>query len=190
MSNSTMTFMEPTLRKTVLLCLTKRTMFHGYHTNVLKHGDAGPVHSFSVSECFMTNTNDDELTEAEIKQMEADDQAIQTILLGLPEDIYAVVDSCETAQEIWFTSTDGESIESYYHRNSDKVVTMLEGWGHLARTAQSDQGEGCSFNLSYLVAIALKGRSSNPYKLKRLIYGCCSGSDEIEEKSIQTDFDG
>nr|GFB52796.1 hypothetical protein [Tanacetum cinerariifolium] len=32
----------------------------------------------------------------------ADDQAIQTILLGLPEDIYAAVDCCETAQEIWF----------------------------------------------------------------------------------------
>ncbi|GJX76305.1 retrovirus-related pol polyprotein from transposon TNT 1-94 [Tanacetum coccineum] len=48
----------------------------------------------------------------------ADDQAIQTILLDLPEDIYAAVDSCETAQEIWFTSTDGESIESYYHRFS------------------------------------------------------------------------
>ncbi|GJZ97945.1 retrovirus-related pol polyprotein from transposon TNT 1-94 [Tanacetum coccineum] len=30
-----------------------------------------------------------------------DNQAIQTILLGLPEDIYAAVDSCETAQEIW-----------------------------------------------------------------------------------------
>ncbi|GKD78836.1 hypothetical protein Tco_1341457, partial [Tanacetum coccineum] len=69
-----------------------------------------------------------------------------TILLGLPEDIYAIVDSCETAQEIWlrvqqmmkgsvigiqekkaklfnewerFTSTDGESIESYYHRFSN-----------------------------------------------------------------------
>nr|GFB11848.1 hypothetical protein [Tanacetum cinerariifolium] len=66
-----------------------------------------------------------------------------TILLGLPEDIYAAVDSCETAQEIWlrvqqmmkgfdiriqekkaklfnewerFTSNEGESIESYYHR--------------------------------------------------------------------------
>nr|GEU87862.1 hypothetical protein [Tanacetum cinerariifolium] len=79
----------------------------------------------------------------EIEEIEADDQAIQTILLGLPEDIYAVVDSCETAQEIWlrvqqmmkgsdigiqekkaklfnewerFTSNDGESIESYYHR--------------------------------------------------------------------------
>nr|GEV45020.1 retrovirus-related Pol polyprotein from transposon TNT 1-94 [Tanacetum cinerariifolium] len=75
--------------------------------------------------------------------IEVDDQAIQTILLGLPEDIYAAVDSCESAQEIWlrvqqimkgsdigiqekkaklfnewnrFTSTDGVSIESYYHR--------------------------------------------------------------------------
>nr|GFD20361.1 hypothetical protein [Tanacetum cinerariifolium] len=75
--------------------------------------------------------------------IEADDQAIQTILLGLPEDIYAAVDSYETAQEIWlqvqqimkgsnigiqekkaklfnewerFTSNDEESIGSYYHR--------------------------------------------------------------------------
>nr|GEV38172.1 retrovirus-related Pol polyprotein from transposon TNT 1-94 [Tanacetum cinerariifolium] len=68
---------------------------------------------------------------------------IHTILLGLPEDIYAVVNSYKTAQEIWlrvqqmmkgsdigipekkaklfnewerFTSNEGESIESYYHR--------------------------------------------------------------------------
>nr|GFA04600.1 hypothetical protein [Tanacetum cinerariifolium] len=33
--------------------------------------------------------------------MEADDQAIQTILLGLSEDVYVAIDSCETAQEIW-----------------------------------------------------------------------------------------
>ncbi|GKE10836.1 hypothetical protein Tco_1414387 [Tanacetum coccineum] len=78
-------------------------------------------------------------------EMEADDQAVQTILLGLPEDIYADVDSCKTTQEIWlhvqqmmkgfdigiqekkaklfnewerFTSTEGESIESYYHHFS------------------------------------------------------------------------
>ncbi|GJS58510.1 hypothetical protein Tco_0653294 [Tanacetum coccineum] len=62
--------------------------------------------------------NDEELTEKEVKQMEADDQAIKTILMGFLEDIYAAVDSCETAQEIWFTSTDGVSIESYYHRFS------------------------------------------------------------------------
>nr|GEV46549.1 hypothetical protein [Tanacetum cinerariifolium] len=68
-----------------------------------------------VNKTFHVQT-DDELTEKELKQIEADDQAIQTILLDLPEDIYAAVDSCETAQEIWFTSNEGESIESYYHR--------------------------------------------------------------------------
>ncbi|GKC57060.1 hypothetical protein Tco_1084658 [Tanacetum coccineum] len=103
-----------------------------------------PARTVPVPETFHEQT-DDELTEAKIKQIEADDQAIQTILLGLPEDIYAAVDSCETAQEIWlrvqqmmkgsdigiqekkaklfnewerFTSTNGESIESYYHRFS------------------------------------------------------------------------
>ncbi|GKA31314.1 hypothetical protein Tco_0717619 [Tanacetum coccineum] len=85
---------------------------------------------------------DNELTNKEAKQVEDDDQAIQTILIGLPEDIYAVVDSCNTTQEIWlrveqmmkgfdigvqekqaklfnkwerFKSTERESIESYYH---------------------------------------------------------------------------
>nr|GEV25217.1 hypothetical protein [Tanacetum cinerariifolium] len=49
-----------------------------------------------VNETFHVQT-DDELTEKELKQIEADDQAIHTIFLGLPEDIYAAVDSCETA---------------------------------------------------------------------------------------------
>ncbi|GJV44180.1 hypothetical protein Tco_1428716 [Tanacetum coccineum] len=44
---------------------------------------------------------DDELTKKEAKQIEADDQAIQTILMGLPKDIYAAIDSYDTAQEIW-----------------------------------------------------------------------------------------
>nr|GEW40437.1 hypothetical protein [Tanacetum cinerariifolium] len=103
-------------------------------------GDAN--REVNVTETFHLQT-DDELSDKELKQIEADDQAIQTILLGLPEDIYAAVDSCETAQEIWlrvqqtmkgfdigiqekkaklftewerFTSNEGESIESYYHR--------------------------------------------------------------------------
>nr|GEU35228.1 ribonuclease H-like domain-containing protein [Tanacetum cinerariifolium] len=94
-----------------------------------------------VPESFHEQTYE-ELTENDIKQMDAEDQAIHTILLGLPEDVYAVVDSCKTAKEIrervrqmmkgsaigeqekkaklfnkWekFTSIDGESIESYYH---------------------------------------------------------------------------
>nr|GEX73228.1 integrase, catalytic region, zinc finger, CCHC-type, peptidase aspartic, catalytic [Tanacetum cinerariifolium] len=45
--------------------------------------------------------DDDELTEKDLKQIETDDQAIQTILLGHLEDVYAAVDSYETAQEIW-----------------------------------------------------------------------------------------
>nr|GEW46298.1 hypothetical protein [Tanacetum cinerariifolium] len=61
-------------------------------------GDAN--RDVNVNETFHEQT-DDELSERELKQIEADDQAIQTILLGLPEDIYADVDSCETAQKVW-----------------------------------------------------------------------------------------
>nr|GEU93996.1 hypothetical protein [Tanacetum cinerariifolium] len=54
-----------------------------------------------VLESFHKQT-DEELTKIDIKRMDADDQAIQTILLGLPEDIYAAVDnSCEIGKEIW-----------------------------------------------------------------------------------------
>nr|GEX50370.1 hypothetical protein [Tanacetum cinerariifolium] len=67
-------------------------------------GDAN--RKVTVTETFHVQT-DDELTDKELKQIEADDQDIQTILLGLPEDIYAAVDR--------FTSNEGESIESYYH---------------------------------------------------------------------------
>nr|GEU57639.1 hypothetical protein [Tanacetum cinerariifolium] len=59
-----------------------------------------PNRKVHVNETFHVQT-DDELTKNELRQIEADDQAIQTILLGLPEDIYATIDSCETAQEIW-----------------------------------------------------------------------------------------
>ncbi|GJQ96622.1 hypothetical protein Tco_0007761 [Tanacetum coccineum] len=106
----------------------------------------------------------DELTENELKQVEAGDQAIQTILLGLPEDIYAAVDSCETAQEIWlrvqqmmkgsdieiqekkaklinewerFTSTDGELIESYYHHFS-KLMYDFKGNKHFPEKIASN----------------------------------------------------
>ncbi|GKA56422.1 retrovirus-related pol polyprotein from transposon TNT 1-94 [Tanacetum coccineum] len=50
---------------------------------------------------FTHEQTDDELTDKELKQMEANDQVIQTILMGLLEDIYADVDRCDSAQEIW-----------------------------------------------------------------------------------------
>ncbi|GKC20592.1 hypothetical protein Tco_1022742 [Tanacetum coccineum] len=64
---------------------------------IIEPGD--PDCDVHVAESFHEQT-DDELTKKEAKHMEADDQAIQTILIGLPEDIYAAVDSCDTAQEI------------------------------------------------------------------------------------------
>ncbi|GJW93820.1 hypothetical protein Tco_0173492 [Tanacetum coccineum] len=62
-----------------------------------------------VNETFHEQT-DDELIEKELKQVEANDQAIQTMLLGLPEGHL-----CRSER---FTSTDRESIESYNYRFS------------------------------------------------------------------------
>nr|GEW78519.1 hypothetical protein [Tanacetum cinerariifolium] len=55
-------------------------------------GDAN--RDVNVTETFHEQT-DDELSDKELKQIEADDQAIQTILLGLPEDIYAAYNQKE-----------------------------------------------------------------------------------------------
>nr|GFB57082.1 hypothetical protein [Tanacetum cinerariifolium]GFB94386.1 hypothetical protein [Tanacetum cinerariifolium] len=76
-------------------------------------GDAN--RDITVTETLYLQT-DDELSDKELKQIEADDQAIQTILLGLPKDIYAAEKKAKFFNE-WesFTSNEGESIESYYH---------------------------------------------------------------------------
>ncbi|GKF84423.1 hypothetical protein Tco_0249321 [Tanacetum coccineum] len=74
---------------------------HGYAVSSLMDtaywlSEYDPYHQIHVAKTFHEQT-DEELTKKEIKQMEADDQAIQTILMGLPENIYAIVDSCDTA---------------------------------------------------------------------------------------------
>ncbi|GJX99852.1 hypothetical protein Tco_0356871 [Tanacetum coccineum] len=94
--------------------LIYNSIMHGPYVRRMIPEPGNPDHKVPIAETFHEQT-DEELTEKEVKQMEVDDQAIQTILMGLPEDIYFAVDSCETTQEIWFTSTDEESIESYYH---------------------------------------------------------------------------
>nr|GEX37100.1 hypothetical protein [Tanacetum cinerariifolium] len=134
-----------------------------------------PNREVPVNETFHVQT-DDELTEKELKQTEADDQAIQTILLDLPEDIYVAVDSCETTQEIWlrvqqmmkgsdigiqekkaklfnewemFTSTDGESIESYYHRFL-KLMNDLKRNKHFPKKIAMLHQDQPSFNQNYM----------------------------------------
>nr|GFB03893.1 hypothetical protein [Tanacetum cinerariifolium] len=131
----------------------------------------------------------DELTEKELKQIEADDQAIQTILLGLPEDIYAAVDSCETAQEIWlrvqqmmkgseigiqekkaklfnkwerFTSNEGESIKSYSHRFL-KLINDLKRNKHFPeKIKEVDELKAKRFT-NIQDPLALMANFNNPY---------------------------
>nr|GEZ09430.1 hypothetical protein [Tanacetum cinerariifolium] len=134
-----------------------------------------PNREVLVNETFHVQT-DDELTEKELKQIEAGDQAIQTILFSLPKDIYVAVDSCETAQEIWlrvqqmmkasdieiqekkaklfnewerFTSTDGESIESYYHRFL-KLINDLKRNKHFPEKIAMIHQDQPSFNQNYM----------------------------------------
>nr|GFA90690.1 hypothetical protein [Tanacetum cinerariifolium] len=134
-----------------------------------KPGDAN--REITVTETFHLQT-DDELSDKELKQIEADDQAIQTILL----DIYVAVDSCETAQEIWlrvqqmmkgsdvgiqekkaklfnewerFTSNEGESIESYYHHFL-KLMNELKRNKHFPEKIVTPHQYQSSFNQNYL----------------------------------------
>nr|GFA34886.1 hypothetical protein [Tanacetum cinerariifolium] len=104
----------------------------------------------NVTKTFHLQT-DDELSDKELKQIEADDQAIQTILLGLPEDIYAAVDSCETAQEIWLRTKDlhtADYTQLYdFLKYNQKEVDKLKA-ERLAKTQDP---------------LALMAKSNNPY---------------------------
>nr|GEW90036.1 hypothetical protein [Tanacetum cinerariifolium] len=64
---------------------------NGPHAKRMIHEPDDPNSVPLVAESTHEQT-DDELTEKKVKQIEADDQAIQTILMGLPKDIYAAID--------------------------------------------------------------------------------------------------
>ncbi|GKD06273.1 hypothetical protein Tco_1181247 [Tanacetum coccineum] len=68
-----------------------------WSSRILRYAKSKPHEKLLVNSILYGPYTDDELTEKEAKQMEADDQAIQTILMGLLKDIYAVVDSYDTA---------------------------------------------------------------------------------------------
>nr|GEU66255.1 ribonuclease H-like domain-containing protein [Tanacetum cinerariifolium] len=102
-----------------------------------------------VNETFHVQI-DDELIEKELKQIKADDQAIQIILLGLPEDIYAPEKKAKLFNE-WerFTSSDGESIESYYHRFL-KLMNDLKRNKHFSEKIAIPHQDQPSFNQNYM----------------------------------------
>nr|GEU46910.1 hypothetical protein [Tanacetum cinerariifolium] len=159
-----------------------------WSSRLLRYAKSDANREITIIETFHLQT-DDELSDKELKQIEAGDQPIQTILLGLPEDIYAGVDSCETAQEIWlrvqqmmkgsdigiqekkaklfnewerFTSNEGESIESYYHRFlklmndlkrnkhfPEKISSNLKesGWVGYSECCSESKGSECWISL-------------------------------------------
>nr|GEX37567.1 hypothetical protein [Tanacetum cinerariifolium] len=92
-------------------------------------GDAN--REITVTKIFHLQT-DDELFDKELKQIEADDQAIQTILLGLSEDIYAAVDSCETAQKIWLRVQ--QIMKGSHIEIQEKKAKLFNEWERLAKT--------------------------------------------------------
>nr|GEW50366.1 hypothetical protein [Tanacetum cinerariifolium] len=73
---------------------------NGPYVRRMIHEPGDPNGAPRIAESIHEQT-DEELTEKAAKQIEADDQAIQTILMGLPEDIYVVADSCNSAKEIF-----------------------------------------------------------------------------------------
>nr|GEW90668.1 integrase, catalytic region, zinc finger, CCHC-type, peptidase aspartic, catalytic [Tanacetum cinerariifolium] len=85
-----------------------------------------PDHLVPVPESLYKQT-DKELTETDINRMDADDQAIQTILLGLPKDVYAVVDSYETAKEIWERNVGGNG-ENEFGQYAGQVAQNQQGF--------------------------------------------------------------
>ncbi|GJR02641.1 retrovirus-related pol polyprotein from transposon TNT 1-94 [Tanacetum coccineum] len=72
-----------------------------WSSRLIRYAKSKPNEKLIYNSIMHGPYTDEELTNKEVKQMEADDQAIQTILMGLSKDIYDTVDSCETPQEIW-----------------------------------------------------------------------------------------
>ncbi|GKA20779.1 hypothetical protein Tco_0700768 [Tanacetum coccineum] len=95
--------------------LLMNSILHGPYVRrmIVKPGD--PNYTPPIAESTYEQT-DDELIKKKTKKMEVDDQAIQTILMGLPEDIYATEKKAKLFNE-WekFNSNERELIESYYH---------------------------------------------------------------------------
>ncbi|GJT94627.1 hypothetical protein Tco_1090145 [Tanacetum coccineum] len=163
-----------------------------WSSRLIRHAKSKPngkllVNSIKNAESTHKQT-DDELIDQEAKQMEVDDQAIQTILMGLPEDIYAAVDSVHTTKEIWlrveqmmkgstigaqekkaklfnewekFKSTEGESIESYYHRFS-KLMNDFSREKHFSEKIAS--------NLKFLTISSRNGIDPSLLFIKQRIW--------------------
>ncbi|GJX21684.1 hypothetical protein Tco_0226129 [Tanacetum coccineum] len=78
--------------------------------------------------------NEDDLTGDDLKQYEADIEAMNLILIPIPNDIYNYVDACENARDMWDrvkrlmqgTELSATERESRFVNEFDKFTTKLE----------------------------------------------------------------
>nr|GEU62382.1 hypothetical protein [Tanacetum cinerariifolium] len=131
-------------------------------------------HEVPVSETFHEQA-DDELTEKELKHVKANDQAIQTILLGLPKDIYAAVDGCETAQEIWQIAQLGMNL------GQDNHMQMVRG--NRGISLDNMLGRMSGIRNDNVVAAQTEGNANGNNDNLIRCYNCrgLADLDEIEE---------
>nr|GFB73349.1 hypothetical protein [Tanacetum cinerariifolium] len=108
---------------------------------ILEPGDAN--REVAVTETFHVQT-DDKLSDKELKQIVANNQAIQTILLGLPEDIYPAVDSFHQTKDLH--TTDYTQLYDFLKYNQKEVDELKVK--RLAKTQDP---------------LALMANSNNPY---------------------------
>ncbi|GJU88108.1 hypothetical protein Tco_1300531 [Tanacetum coccineum] len=127
-----------------LLCYAKRKPNRKFLENFILHGPyvrriivepGNPDRTPPVPESTHEQT-DDELTTTEAKQPEADDQAIQIILIGSNIGVQEKEEKLLNVLER-FKSIEGESIESYYHRFA-KLMNDLDRNKHTPKKIASN----------------------------------------------------
>nr|GEY59494.1 hypothetical protein [Tanacetum cinerariifolium] len=102
---------------------------------------------------------DEELTENDIKRMDADDQAIQTILLGLPEDVYAAVDCSDFTQIYDFLKMNQDEFGQYagqVAQNQQGYNVWQNGGIQVAQNAVQNSYQGLPIRME-LVMLLLQG---------------------------------
>nr|GFB19386.1 hypothetical protein [Tanacetum cinerariifolium] len=123
-------------------------------------GDAN--REITITETFHLQT-DDELSDKELKQIEADDQAIYTILLGLAKDIYAAVDSYETAQEIWLRPEWSRHVTIVYQTKDLHTADYTQLYDFLKYNQKEVDELKAGRIIKNQDPLALMANSNNPY---------------------------
>nr|GEV64992.1 integrase, catalytic region, zinc finger, CCHC-type, peptidase aspartic, catalytic [Tanacetum cinerariifolium] len=146
------------------------------------------IQDFQTLNMKLSRTTNDELTTEEAKQVEADDQAIQTILMGLPEDIYVVVDSCNSAKEIWLhvqqmmkgTNIKNAGNQIGYNAGQNAGIRIRQNAGNLIRLIVVPGFKNQNENESVVAAQAKNnGNWNNAYQIR------CYNCQGIEEARVQ-----